>query len=457
MVSGYLEFILERHIMSLNESVVKYSDRFADLLGMVDSPISKALLSVRDEDKPVKTNYFDLAADGDHMSFLMDAKAQQISQRSNVVEVVQSNPVFSYYYSELLRQLGFDRSNFSIPQPGQVARVVREATWKDKDYVWLAFGDDDNGPGCVTLKSMVRPSDSIFWGKGRQDIRVGRGVRALVGSLGMQFTDAQIEDFVNKFKANFAIANDAFRNFEVVRGNRIAELYHKDNYEVPDMGDLGGSCMAGKPAWYFGIYTQNHMVCSMVVLKSPRDPSKIVGRALLWNLMSPDITYMDRIYANTPAQMQLFREYARKQGWHHKEHNNNSATADAVAPDGTKVDLGELMVRIKNLDYTAYPYVDTLKYMTETRDGKYLSTEETDDSKCLEDTHGHWVSDECEECGGSGRQGCYDCDATGLVDCPKCKAKGVVDGERCGRCEGRRRLDCSNCDGDGYVDCNECG
>jgi hypothetical protein len=457
MITGYQEFILERHIMSLNESVVKYSDRFADLLGMVDSPISKALLSVRDEDKPVKTNYFDLAADGDHMSFLMDARAQQLSQRSNLVEVTQVDPVFSYYYRDLLNKIGFDRSNFVVPQQGQVARVVSETTWNGKDYVRLAYEDRDDGPGCVTHKSNVKPSDAVYWGKGRQDIRVGRGVRALVGSLGMQFSDAEIEDFVNKFKANFAIANDAFRRFEVVRGNKIAELYHRDNYENPDMGDLGNSCMSAKPAWYFGIYTQNHMVCRLVVLKSAKDPSKIVGRALLWKLTKPDITYMDRIYANTPGQMQLFREYARNQGWYHKEHNNNSADGHAIDPKGTKVDLGELRVRIKDLEYTAYPYVDTLKFLSVEDGSAYLSTEDSENTKFLEDTHGNWASEDgCEECGGTGRQGCYECDATGLVDCGKCRATGVVDGAKCERCGGARRTECRYCEGDGYVDCNEC-
>lgn len=468
MVTSFDEYLLERALSSLNESVVRFSDRFADLLGMIDSPIADALLKSRGQDMPVKTNYFDLSKDPDHMSFLVDAKAEQMSQRGNVVEVVVDSPVYSYYYNPLFDQIGFDRSKMRMPQPGEIAWVVGETEWHGKQWVHLAFDEalGKDGPGCVIQKTMVAPSDLEHWRKNRQEIRVGRGVRALASSLGLAVTDGQVEDFVNKFRANWERANDAFRNFALVRGNKIAELYHRDNYLLPNAGDLGNSCMSNKPAWYFGIYTQNPMVCSLLVLRAPADPSKIVGRALVWKLTKPDITYMDRVYANKPAQAQLFKEYAKSQGWHCKAANNNTFTGEAIDPSGANVDLRQMVVRIKTLDYTAYPYMDTLCFLIskdgETKLASAATGGQMEDgyssAKNLRSTDGIWVDEEeCETCSGTGRAGCEQCDATGLVDCTECHGAGLVDGERCGECDGARRFECEDCDGDGYVDCNECG
>ena len=458
-IPDYGEFIVEGLILALNESDVRFSERFAELLMMVDSPISKALLELRDKDLPVKTNYFDLSKDGEHVSFLADAKAKQMERENKEVEVLIPSPVMSYHYRQLHDKLKFDRRAAHIPDHGEVGRVVRQVEWRDKVWLLLEFGGEgDESRQCVINKDHTKSTDTIMWKRNRQDIRVGRGIRALASSLGMQFTDAQVEDFVNKYKANYDRAMDAFRNFELVRGNKIAHFYHSDNYADPSKGDLGNSCMGEKPAWYFGVYTQNHMVCSLLILKSAAQSDKIVGRALVWNLRTPDITYMDRIYTNTPSQMQLFREYARAQGWHHKKDNNNMATGEAVGPDGKTVDLDTLEVRIKAMDYTAFPYVDTLKYLTKGRDEWVLSNEESTRSICLEDTHGRWVDDECEACSGTGRQGCDECDATGTVKCSgPCKGTGEVDGKVCPDCRGQRRVQCDECDGDGYVDCQECG
>lgn len=469
------DFLFESFMMSLNESVIQYSEKFHEILTMIDSPIAKELLDVYNQDKEVKTNWFDIGKDQDHLTFLIDAKAQKME--NPWVKVIVNSPLVGYYYRDFYAKIGFEYRNLHMPYVGEVGKILKSENRSGVDFYLLSFSEDDSKQ-CVIRKDFTEPDQGLFWTKNRQEIRVGRGVRALLQSLKLEFSDAQIEDFVNRYKAAFEIAKDAFRHFELVRGNKIAELYHEDNYLQPDVGDIGNSCMKKKPSWYFGIYTQNSSVCSLLVLKSAIDPTKIVGRAIVWNLTEPDIMYMDRIYANKPGQMELFRRYAQSQGWYYKKRNDNSASTDVVGPDGKETSFNKLEVRIKALDYTGFPYVDTLKYFSEGSRFHMLSTDSMGHDKLLEDTDGNWVSDECECCGGSGRQGCESCDATGSIDCEECDKRGEVtcddcdgegkkdcescdgtgevDGETCEDCDGKKVTDCDNCDGDGTVKCDNC-
>ena len=473
----YSDFILEKNIMLLNESVIQYSEKFQELLGLIDSPIAKKLLELYKEDMDVKSNWFDIGKDADSLSFLVDAKAQRMETENKRVRVTIPSPLISYYYSETLNELGFVRSKLHIPELNEIGEIKAETT-RMGERILLLYFDEPGDKQCVIKANFTKPDDSIFWNKNRQEIRVGRGIRALLTALKIDFNDAQIEDFVNKYKAAFEIVKDAFRNFEVVKGNKIAELYHYDNYLEPDTGDLGNSCMKRKPSWYFGIYTQNSSVCSLLVLKSSIDPTKIVGRALVWNLSEPDIIFMDRVYTNKPSQVELFREYAKSKGWYYKKKNDNSSSPETISPQGETKVWDELRVRIKALAYTGYPYVDTLKYLHEGNKLIYLSTDSDGHDKLLEDTDGNWVSDVCECCGGSGREGCQECDSTGQVECIDCEKSGVVEcddcdgtgelscqicnetgkvGEDvCSNCEGNGTYQCSNCDGSGDKECESC-
>ena len=477
-LNRYNDFILEKNIMLLNESVIQYSEKFQELLSIIDSPIAKALLNLYQVDRDVKTNWFDIGKDADSLSFLMDVKAQRMETENKRVKVMIPSPLMSYYYSETLNQLGFVRSKLHIPNQDEVG-VIQAETTRMGERILLLYFDEPGDKQCVIKANFTKPDDSIFWNKNRQEIRVGRGIRALLTALKIDFNDAQIEDFVNKYKAAYEIVKDAFRNFELVKGNKIAELYHYDNYLEPDTGDLGNSCMKRKPSWYFGIYTQNSSVCSLLVLRSILDPTKIVGRALVWNLTEPDIIFMDRVYTNKPSQVEIFREYAKSKGWYYKKKNDNSSSPETISPEGETKVWDELRVRIKALAYTGYPYVDTLKYLHEGNKLMYLSTDSSSHDKLLEDTDGNWVSEDCECCGGSGREGCQECDATGQVDCYDCDGVGEIDcldcdgsaeipcgtchetgkvgDEVCSNCEGAGRYKCSKCDGSGKEACESCG
>lgn len=465
ILNRFEDFILESYIMKLNESVIEFSDEFQEVLSMIDSPIAKELIKAHKKDVEVKANWFDIGKDQDHLTFLIDAKAQKLE--NPYVRITINAPVVGYHWRNLFKEIDFDPNKQYIPAINDIGKIIGSKTYRSSLFYLLSFNDDDSKQ-CVIRSEYVEPDDTIYWRKNRQEIRVGRGIRALLQSLKLNFTDAQIEDFVNRYKAAFDITKDAFRNFELVKGNKIAELYHQDNYLLPSVGELGNSCMKAKPSWYFGIYTLNSAVCSLLVLKSVADKSKIVGRAIVWNLRKPDITLMDRVYANTPAQVELFRRYAQSKGWHYKKYNDNSTRTETIAPDGSTENFEEFAVRIKRMDYTGFPYVDTLKYFDDSSDYYYLTTSQK--QKRLEDTDGNWIDDDaCECCGGRGREGCAYCDATGTVECGECtdgktncigcKGKGKIKCSNCRKgcdeCESGL-IDCPDCNGDGKVTCLDC-
>ena len=202
--------------------------------------------------------------------------------------------------------------------------------------------------------------------------------------------------------------------------------------------------MAGVPNSWLEIYTANPEQVSLVIFKSQDDPDKITGRALLWTLTDGK-KFLDRIYAINDSDVQLFRDYAKENGWYSKYYNNSGDDNKAYAPDGTNVYL-DLTVNLVKKSYNNYPYLDTLKYFQEGRG--ILSNEQKGDYISLEDTGGG-NSSSCQNCGGSGEVECCECDGGGEFTCNDCSGNGEVS---CNDCSGRGDIDCSNCDGTGEIE-----
>ena len=167
-----------------------------------------------------------------------------------------------------------------------------------------------------TVSALMRE----VWSKNRQDIKVGRGARALLRSAGVtDILDKDFEAFVNLFKATIDKLNDKFSYFNVVSGDDIHYWYGSKNY-YERRGTLGSSCMAGADESWLEIYTANPNQVSLVIFKSQDDDSKIVGRSLLWTL-NDGKKFMDRIYTINDSDVNLFREFAKENGWYAKYHN----------------------------------------------------------------------------------------------------------------------------------------
>lgn len=457
MIKNYNNFVLES---ILNESVLVYSDKFKTLMNKIDSPVAKALLDIETKDLQLANNFIDISDDKEQISFIPDRRAQQLFNPENLQK-------YAYYAGNggflthsptnknIFNLLGYEPTEGTMfhPEVGEKGEVLSKAIGPSsgKTYLKIQFA---NGISVINQEKVRydNPTELAFT-QGRQKIRTGRGIRALLNSANLTFSDAEIEKFVNLYKAEIEKMNDIFRNFERVKGDSIAHWYNYSNYELGrSKGTLSNSCMSAVPSSYFEIYTSTES-CSLLILKTD-DGTQIKGRALVWELSSPEgITYMDRIYTHNDSDVELFRQYAQKQGWYYKPSNNNEPTSDMISPEGGTVNLGELIVKVSKDYYSRYPYVDTLKNFD-----RYKSTLSTSDSGLdvilLEDTGGSYVNnDECDFCSGEGRVDCPDCDGRGRVYCYECDGDGT---EECDECDGHGKINCTDCYGDGEVECSTC-
>jgi hypothetical protein len=342
------------------------------------------------------------------------------------------------------------------PQPDDLGEIVKKVVsdTSGKTYAYVKFQSGRQGVYNTQRLQLVDDSTRQVWSTNRQEIKVGRAVRALLTVAGETVVDKDIEAFVNQYKATIDKMNDKFSNFEVVTGDKIAYWYDNSRYSQRS-GTLGNSCMSSAPEEYFEIYTSNEDKCALVIYKDPDSPENICGRALLWTLLDGK-RFMDRIYTVRDSDVQLFRDFGKEKGWYCKYSNNSSSDGMAYAPTGETVTL-DLTINVHSGSYDNYPYLDTLKYYTP-RTGRLSNISE---SGCytLEDTSGGYLS--CSDCDGSGIISCYDCGGEGELDCSDCDGNGEVD---CDECNGNGEVNCSNCDGTGNVEddegnevgCDEC-
>jgi hypothetical protein len=492
VIKKYIDFINESYQMILESDVI-YSDRMKLALSKIDNPISKFILDIENKDLPVKSNFFDIPMDvNDKISFIPDRKAQEILQDSTeYVRFVGSGGGWLKHKDSnksIFDKLGYVYEEGTEPfKPNQnntgevISKVTSETS--GKTYAYVIFKDENTkdviGQGVYNNEKLryIDNRQKLVWSKNRQDVKIGKGIKALLDITDYKFTAQELEQFVNQFKATIDKLNDKFSYFETVEGDDIGHWYNRENY-YESKGTLGSSCMASVPKRYFSIYMENPDVCKLLILKSKEDSSKIIGRSLLWTLINGE-KYLDRIYTVNDSDVQLFKDYAKENDWYVKYYNGSSGDPYVINPKTGEKDTLETKVKIKKGEYDGYPYLDTFKYWHP--DTGIMSTEKSDGDYTLESTGGDYIS--CESCDGSGRNTCYECDGDGSRECYECDGSGYqscsscdghgeetcsycdgegmiegIDGEEteCPDCSGRGNVDCSDCDGRGREDCEYC-
>jgi hypothetical protein len=311
---NYLDFILES--ISKGKMRLYYSDKFRNILKRIEykSPLTSFLLKCEDINH-VKDDY----------TFI------DVSDKNDKITLLQVN------------------------------RIVRI----DKD-----LKDSEEVP-----EELLKNKD--FWTKYRTDMSIGKWVRRIASTVNiLSLNDKLLEEFVNLYKSSFD--GEDLLNFELVSGEDIKKYYfYKNYYKVS--GQLGKSCMRYSECQdFFDIYIKNPEVCKLLILKSDEDPTKIIGRSLIWETNKG--LYQDRIYTINDSDIFLFEEWADKNGCVYKYSNLET----------------DLEVQLGNYEYEYYPYMDTfLCYNKNTK--KLTSDEDIWPSKGyykLRDTEGGYESDD---------------------------------------------------------------
>lgn len=220
----------------------------------------------------------------------------------------------------------------------------------------------------------------LFWDKGRSEIGIGRWFRKIMSDvLKEDIKDSDIEKFVNDYKAAFDGKDDLF---EIVTGEDIRKYYLYTNYEF-SIGQLGNSCMRYERCQdYLDIYVKNPEVCSLLIRKSINNPSKIVGRSLLWKLENGR-KYQDRIYTIRDSDKVLFESWATNNSYHIYDDLSN-----------------EIRVKLGDFEYDNFPYMDT--FICYNPSTKVLSSNEDlwpgNGYNFLQDTEGGYTDSDVVYC-----------------------------------------------------------
>jgi hypothetical protein len=408
MITNYQDFKIELLLEGLLlESKINFSNKLIDLIKMIkNNRIVEELLKINNSgvDADFKFNYVDLSDKNDEVTFTPDTKAQKyLGDNFQEKYKVSSNDkilTHSLRNKEIFRRLNYTlppQDEPWNPNPGTIGIIKAEAqsNMSTRMYVW--FESEDGTKKTVINKAALVPYDerlNTIWNFQRTGIKIGRFVRGVLTAAGVDFTDKEINEFVNLYKSTCDILSNAFLKFELVKGYRIANWYSSENYEKEE-STLGQSCMRSVDSDYFDIYCRN-TTCSMLVLYS--DGGSIIdgqyrsrtikGRALVWQ--TNDGIFMDRIYTNYDSDVDLFKKYAFEKGWWCKVGQNSSQ--NFIATDGKTQKKPILVVQLEISDFYYYPYVDTLCYLN--RNSKKISNnaEEIGADIEMQETDGSYIT-----------------------------------------------------------------
>ena len=200
------------------------------------------------------------------------------------------------------------------------------------------------------------------YAKFRSTIKFGRLLVSLFNTAKIEFTNAEIENLVNKFKSNLDEYNK-FDLFDIVSGENIIKwYYYKNNLThrsrpMDGKGSLGKSCSGH--AINLELYRDNPEKIKMVILYSDDTKTKIIGRCILWEV-DENIRLMDRVYVENDSDYFLFKKYAVKNGYWRRSHNNKFE-ANFIDANENVIDK-EIKIPINHIEYFGYPFLDTMKF-----------------------------------------------------------------------------------------------
>lgn len=404
----YNEYLTEKVVYEyLLESKVVFSSKFTNILTrMKSNKIASELLNMYGKDvEGIRNNYIDTTDDKNTVSFMPDAKAQEIvGEQPDVYKVIDSGRYLTHnpVNDKIFAALGYDkegRDNWA-PDTGTIGKILSETVSTTSGKTYVLFEEHSENPRLTVLnKEALKPTvaeDERLWSTSRNNIRVGRLVRAMLTASGVEFVDKDIEDFTNQYKATFDFMADALKQFDIVEGKLIAHWYYEDNYKSGG-GSLNNSCMANVDSDFFDIYVKNPKQCNLVILYSDDGEIKdgkytsnlIKGRALLWTgkLDGQPAQFMDRVYTAQDSDVELFKQFAEKNGWWYKSSQSMYPETDLTNGKTTKSAIFE--VKLDDGDWGEYPYMDTMCFLD--MDTNILSNDkESDYDRVFRSTEGNY-------------------------------------------------------------------
>jgi hypothetical protein len=451
LLNKYIDFINESQIQLLFEANIVFDKKFIDLINLIQgNDLKDKLLSLQGKEIDINTNHitFDLDKE-DKIFFIPEDRIKRAPAK-----VKNPGDIYSGMFEKAKEEGTYQLGKEGYPIVNQEVKV-KNLNQEEIDKIYgrkmslipfchISWIENENKlENFIAHKGIEYDINKLT----KSDMNIGRFVRAILRKADIEFTDKQIEDFVNKYKATIQKEKNVFSRFDIVKGEDIRYWYLEDNY-YKIAGTLGSSCMRYKNCQpYLDIYVKNIEICKLIILKAKEDETKIIGRALLWT-DTQDRKIMDRIYVINSADETLFKEFAIEKGFHYKKYQSYSD--QTLMFNQNELDKNESSSTIElnwnNMRY--YPYMDSFKYYN--KSGYLYNDSDKSYDYELTDTNGG--NGTCDECGGSGEVQCSECNG-GSIECYRCDGAGEIE---CSRCDGEGLTECESCVGDGEIECTKC-
>lgn len=198
------------------------------------------------------------------------------------------------------------------------------------------------------------------------EIKIGRFIRKIFNN---KFSDKQIDDFVQEWKAIFS---ETDLQFKILGNDYIPWAYSSINYT--QLGQYNSSLMSScmNDVSFINFYKE---VCSknvkIIVLINKIDDNDIkknhiFGRALLWELSNGE-KFMDRIYHVFPENHVQFENYAKENYFIYQkngyiEKGNNIVDTKIFVELNKDFDFIDYFMKYVDSGQKDFPYLDTLCY-----------------------------------------------------------------------------------------------
>jgi len=428
----YGEYITEKAAFQmLLESKAVFSQKMINMLNrMKSNKVAKAILGFQSKDvEGIAQNYIDITDSKEDFSFTPDRKVQQLVKgRPEHYNVINSGRYLTHSdrNNKIFERLGYDKTGRDCwaPDTGTILKILAETqSVTGKTYCMVEEVIEGSGAaeaepriGVINKAALELDSDELkaIWSTSRNPVKVGRFARAFLTAAKVEFADKDIEEFVNAYKATFDFAQNALAQFDIVKGSDIIHWYWVDQYQSGG-GTLNNSCMAEADSDWLAIYSDNKQV-SLVILyddngtvaEGKYTSKKIKGRAVLWEckVNGQDAMFLDRIYTSQDSDVELFKQYAEKNGWWYKK--SQTMSPDEKLTNGSQ-DLSRPTIVCKVDDANpsgCYPYMDTMCFINIDDDLVGNSVEAVDSYeeysdrydeydgpiRCARTTDGEWYS-----------------------------------------------------------------
>ena len=183
------------------------------------------------------------------------------------------------------------------------------------------------------------------------EANIGRFARSILADNSIQFTEPDIEDFVNSYKS---VWNSKYKPREpsIIRGKDINFWYLEKNYMSGGLYQLANSCMKSSSVnSRMNFYSDNPDKVSMMILTdlNSQGEKKLISRALLWKV--GDSIFVDRIYSNSDDITTECRRWIN-------ENIKNPIFRDLAGHSPVPI-----QVSLQKTIYNEYPYMDTLMWL----------------------------------------------------------------------------------------------